>query len=439
MGDIGAVSGAGITAAANLAQQRIQNDWQTSENIKDRKFQSDQWFRQFEAENDEYRLRESMANEEYDRRFNQQNEYNSPSAVIRRLQQAGINPAAALGQLTGTGGLAAAGGSSSPQFSSPTLPPGIGSHSVTPLMADIPDFGGSIASMMHALSSMKQANVAEGRLDLDSERQNKMIQVEYDNLIADVHNKQVQELLTRIRADIDGTLGKSEKAAAIYRDLAAARLAAEKSNTEEFERKFKAAQTALLETKDNAIQQALPQLLDNLSSLHDVYEADIREKTAFAAEHYAGANLKNEEAATVSALREGQITAQEFANELVWWNSKAAEESFKEQITTQPERIHSIIESARQSDIITATMAADLRSAVARGDYAELREFLGAIGDAVNSYVSVANAGSKRLDALNGAERNQISRKFQQAYDRRTLEMRKRSVKTNKNDKNDSR
>lgn len=431
---IGSVAGSAVSASQNKGMQREQNAWQSSENEKDRIFQADQWMKQFMSDNEEYRARDKMANDEWERRFNLENDYNSPAALMRRLSQAGINPAVALGQLTGTGGLAAAGGSSSPQFSSPTLPPGVGSHSVSPVMANIPDFGGNIASMMQALSSMKQANVSEGRLDLDTERQNKMIQAEYDNLVADTHNKQAQELLTKIRADIDGTLGKSEKAASIYRNLTEARLAAEKGETEEFERKLKAAQTALLETKNKAIQQVMPQIMENMSALHSVYEADVRQKNAAAAEHYAGANLKNEEALTVSALREGQVTAQEYANEIARWNSKASKEDFKEQITTQPGRVHAIIESARQADIITATMAADLRSAMARGDYAELREFLGAVGEAVGSFASASNAGSMRLNALNGSERNNISRKFQQAYDRRTLEMKKQRVYDSKHD-----
>lgn len=407
MGDIGAIAGSGITAGANLAQQRIQNDWQSSENRKDRQFQSDQWFRQFEAENEEYRSRETMANEEYDRRFNQQNEYNDPSAVMRRLKQAGINPAAALGQLTGTGGLAAAGGSSSPQFSPPTLPPGIGSHSVSPLMANIPDFGGNIASMMQALSSMKQANVSEGRLDLDSVRQNKMIEAEYNNLVQDTHNKQAEGILLKIRADIDRTFGKSEKAAAIYRDLTAARLAVEQGETEEFERKFKAAQTTLLKTKDKAIQKALPFIINNLSSLYDVYQADIREKNAAVVEHYAGANLKKEEAATVSGLREGQITELERKNAILNIQKALGDIEVQQAIATNPAKIDALLAEYETAGVLEKQEKERLAMLIKDRKWQEAEKWLNSIESGTRSLKNVTGSLSDIKDFLQG-KRNKI-------------------------------
>lgn len=387
----GGVAGSAVSASQNRKLQRDQNAWQSSENERDRIFQADQWMKQFMSENEEYRARDKMANDEWERRFNMENDYNSPAALMRRLSQAGINPAAALGQLTGTGGLAAAGGSSSPQFSSPVSPSGIGSHSVSPLAAGVPDFGGNIASMMQALSSMKQANVSEGRLDLDTERQNKMIQAEYDNLVADTHNKQAQELLTKIRADIDGTLGKSEKAAAIYRDLTAARLAAEQGKTEEFERKFKAAQTALLETKDKAIQQAMPQLMENMSALHSVYEADVRQKNAAAAEHYAGAELKSQEAITEKDLREGRVRGQELANGIATIKNALGNIDVQNAIATNPAKLEALLQSYERETWITKEQVSKAIMAAKDKDWQTVEKILSAAESASRTGKNVSS------------------------------------------------
>lgn len=391
MGDIGAIGGSAISAGANLAQQNVQNKFQAKENEKDRQFQSDQWFRQFEAENKEYRERETMANEEYDRRTDKQNEYNDPSAVIQRLQRAGVNPAAALGQLTGTGGLAAAGGSSSPQFAPPTSPAGIGSHSVTPAMANIPDLGGNIAAMMHGLASMKEANVASGRLDLDTERQNKMIQAEYDNLVQQTKNAQAQELLTKIRADIDGALGKSEKAAAIYRDLTQARLAAEQGKTEEFERQFKAAQTALMKTKDKAIQDAMPMIMDNFSALHDVYMADIEQKHAAATEHYAGANLKTQQAITESDLREGRVRGQDLANGISEIKNALGNIDVQNAVATNPAKLEALLQSYEREKWITEEQVNKAKMAAKDKDWQTVEKVLDAAESASRTAKNISS------------------------------------------------
>lgn len=376
--------------------QNSQNAWQSAENEKDRVFQADQWMSQFAAENEEYRARDKMANAEWERRFNMENEYNDPSALMRRLSQAGINPAAALGQLTGTGGLASAGGSSSPQFSSPVSPTGIGSHSVSSSIpgfgSNFSDIGGSIASMMQALSSMKQANVSEGRLDLDTERQNKMIEAEYNNLVQDTRNKQAESILLKIRADIDGTLGKSEKAASIYRNLTEARLAIEKGNTEEYERKFKAAQTALLETKDNAIQQAMPQIMQNMSALHDVYEADIKQKNAAAIEHYAGANLKNEEAATVSGLREGQITELDRKNAILNIQKALGDIEVQQAIATNPAKIDALLAEYETAGVLEKQEKERLAMLIKDRKWQEAEKWLNSIESGTRSLKNVTGS-----------------------------------------------
>lgn len=377
-GAIGSIIGSGVTAAANLKQQKNQNQFQASENEKDRIFQADQWMKQFESENEEYRKREDMANKEWERRFDKENEYNDPSAVIRRLQQAGVNPAAALGQLTGTGGLAAAGGSSSPQFGAPTAPAGMAPHGVTPMMGNIPDFGGNIAAMMHGLASMKEANVSSGRLDLDTERQNKMIQAEYDNLVQQTKNAQAQELLTKIRADIDGALGKSEKAAAIYRDLTQARLAAEQGKTEKFERQFKSAQTALMKTKDKAIQDAMPMIMDNFSALHDVYMADIEQKHAAATEHYAGARLKSEQAITESDLREGRVRGQDLANGISEIKNALGNIDVQNAVATNPAKLEALLQSYEREKWITEEQVNKAKMAAKDKDWQTVEKVLDA-------------------------------------------------------------
>lgn len=118
----GIASGVGATAAGlssaaasnnavstNKEENEKNRQFNSEEAEKARQWQSEQWQNQFDQQTEEWYKQVGFANEEAQNYWIQQQQYNSPLAQVNRLQDAGLNPAAAISNQTfGGTGLSAA-------------------------------------------------------------------------------------------------------------------------------------------------------------------------------------------------------------------------------------------------------------------------------------------------------------------------------------------
>lgn len=371
----------------NRAQQRDsqrgQNEWQSEENDKDRLWQQQEWLRQFQAQNEESWKRFYAENDEWQRRFNAQNEYNDPSAVIARLRAAGINPAAAMGQLTGAGGLAAAGGSSSPDVPQAAGTQQIPTHGVTPVGLQNPA-PINISGLMSGLAEIMNASTNAKRLGLDTDRQNtllpaelrqKLAQAGKDEAIAAYTNfqKQVDEVtkIKNIEAHTREMLSR-EKA-----NIAQAFALYEQGKTEESKRMFNEAMAAFTNSKDKALQEYIPFLTRHISAMIGNLHASTEELGTRSDLNKYQSDKTLAEIMTIDGLRNGQIKGQQLANTISEAKATIANLDAKAFTATQRERIEALVVSYGREGWLTEEQKQKAFKAIKDNNFYEVEHIFG--------------------------------------------------------------
>lgn len=105
---------------AQKQENALDRDWNTSEAEKARDFQYEELMMQQEFQNAQRLASQEYQSEEWQRQFDVQNQYNSPTAQASRLRAAGINPQIAMG---GDAAKVVTGASvSAPSGSAPSVP-----------------------------------------------------------------------------------------------------------------------------------------------------------------------------------------------------------------------------------------------------------------------------------------------------------------------------
>lgn len=365
----------------SMANAAMQRDWQTVENQRDRVWQQS----------------------EYDRRFNMSNEYNDPSAVVQRLRQAGINPAAAMGQLSGTGGLAAAGGSSA----------SVPSHQVQPVGYQPPNIGAELPAILSAVADLKNAETNVGHLGNETRQTDATI----ESLLASANKQNAEAEMQKLLTSLQDMYGAKKLDAEILNLLAQAQLAADKSDTEKVNQIVGKAEEYLMRAKGDTEVQSRPMVLSNLSTYRQVLLSQIDANKASANASNASARLNNALAQTEDGLRSGKIHGQQLANDIAGIQRQIFERNNAQDARTYESRVNSILEQCEQQGFITEKMKADAASAMAHADWAYINEFLGALGSAVGSFSEVVGSFSKlqRNEIL-----NKVSRQVQRSVEHRS-------------------
>lgn len=430
---VGSLVGGGASAAASIANnkaqieaqqqsQENQNAWQSAENDKDRMWQQQFWLQQFQKEGEEWSRRFGQENEEWSRRFDEQNAYNDPSAVVQRLKQAGINPAAAMGQLTGSGGLAAAGGSSNPSTTAPAMPSPGAAHSVAPMGLSNPNNVVNIGSVISSVADMLNASTNAKRLGLDTKYQEATLDAVVEKLKADSSYQEKAAALADFDLKLKEAVGDSHIRAQISNLMAQAALFDHQGKNQQAQAELNKALKILTDTKNKAILDALPELINNISRIGNVYQSE-------SFKNYALGHQAKEEAATTAALRDGRVEGLRLENRL---------KSFADEIneSTKEERIGQIVEELHQSRILTSEMRTELDILRKKGDWVGVREFLGALGDAASvvgkgasAYADVRNANTNAGHLEVSYDRNEISREFNRIYEERTYNNKGKNLK----------
>lgn len=269
--------------------QQGQNDWQSAENEKDRMWQQNEWLRQFMMQNEEYAKRFGMENaeyakrfgmenEEWERRFNKENLYNSPEQTISRLQAAGINPAAALGMMSGTGGLAAAGGSSSPTnpsqpstaMGSPTM---AGAHAVTPFGLSPVGTSSSIRDILEGVSAISNSVSQSKKVGLDASYQKATLDSVVKHLESDISYKDALTTWQNLQNGITEAFGKDKAGADLLEKLANASLLMFKGEESKANKLLTEATTDLTNAKSKQVKESLPLLLEQIKQYTNYLES----------------------------------------------------------------------------------------------------------------------------------------------------------------------
>lgn len=120
---------------AQKQENALDRDWNTSEAEKARDFQYDELMMQQEFQNAQRLASQEYQSDEWQRQFDVQNEYNTPTAQASRLRSAGINPQIAMGGDAAkvvTGSSVSAPSGSAPSVPSPAAAQGVHGLSSVP-------------------------------------------------------------------------------------------------------------------------------------------------------------------------------------------------------------------------------------------------------------------------------------------------------------------
>lgn len=285
----GGASSAAITTAssernvdkqiqAQKEENKLNRDWQTAEAEKARQFESSEWTRQ----------------------FNMQNEYNTPAAQAARLREANINPAVYFS------------GSQVNQGSSPQTAPsghpasgtmGLSPVSFQPLDLQLPNMISSVTGAIKSLSETQKT-------DVETEQLKRGMNDFLKKLSADATGQELMNSLSRLSAlfqearlpyaskqalaDLDKTLGEID-------------LLNEKGISEQEQQKVLRSTAALNKSLENVHNE-------DAKWIGRIAISKINNMAADSARAYADANKSRAEAQTIDESRKWDINIKRWQN-----------------------------------------------------------------------------------------------------------------------------
>lgn len=361
---------------AQQEQAREQNAWQSAENEKDRQFQTETWNEQFAQEN-----------AEYDRRFQQANEYNDPSAVVARLRAAGINPAAAMGQLTGTGGMAAAGGSSQP--GAPAFAP---PHQVSAVGIQNPNNVINIGSVISSLADMMNAQTNAKKYGLESRYQDETLELVKGQMKSNIAYQDSLSTLNQIEAEVARVFKKPQASAELMRTLNQATMFAMNGDLAKAEKELTQAQERLINLRGDIYEEGKSALLN----LIGLYGQNLKASTQA---HFASASRDIAETETINQTREYDVAFAKASAELERYKSWITKNEHYISTNTKNEQVNLIMEQFKQSQLLTSTMEEQLRQAVFRGDWQLVDKIVDYMKTGSEIYENLKSIPIKQQDA----------------------------------------
>lgn len=378
---LGGLIGAGGQAANSFmsaqyqqALQQQQMKWQSAENQRDRLWQQQNWLKQFMAEN-----------EEWQRRFDAQNQYNDPSALMGRLQRAGINPAAAMGQLSGAGGLAAAGGSSQPN-----MPVAMPSHSVTPLGLHNPFQGIDVRQIMSGISDLMNATTNRQRLGLDTEYQNATLVSIVKKLNADAEQSESAKNYNDVMSFLNSYRLEDKVDAQITKTWNEAFEAATRGDYNKASQILQYSLADLTDNKSRALQKVLPQYQLILDKQVKVYDSQAELNRAGAQQARAAAKREEATYLTMDALRAGQVRGQDLANSIAEARDVIAHLDADTAEKVQPQKIEALLSAYEREGWITAEQKEKAALAAKENKWYEVTKVLDSAESATRSVKNIA-------------------------------------------------
>lgn len=373
--------------------QDEQNQWQASENDKDRSWQESTWLDHFLRENQEYANRLQLQQEQWQKQFDVTNAYNAPSAQMARLRAAGINPSA----MMQNSGLASLGSSAaSPSSSSAAAPVGssFGSHSVSP--APVPSFGGlsSPAQSFSSVAQLADSVAAIKRAGADVNRINALLPAEVETAANNAAISNQKRILSEIETNV-ASAWLDKKAGAEFNKLVADSYAAfSMGDLSKANELLSSANERLVSLEGEIKAEQRPQLLANLQELQKVYKTEEEKNRASAVASRAAAeqSLSQKEfnevlAETERQLRQGKVTAQVLSNATVRISNQLKQRENMRDIATNEWQIWKILQECKRSGYATAEQLQRWKIAVKDNDAYELRMILQEVNASIPNVV----------------------------------------------------
>lgn len=275
---------------AQRNNNRINREWQSSENALDREFQVQQ---QNNLLNSQQGFQKEM--------FDLQNQYNLPVNQLARLRSAGINPAALLA--SGSSGLPSLAGSSGGVPSVPSAPGAIGSHSVTPSpqiqtpMSSIAQMFSSIAQLQDSVSNAKRQGAEVKKIKTLLPKEVDKLEAETGVLISQQRLNESTAAVTEFNNMLLKMFGKDEKAAEVSKKMNESYALFAKGQLDEAQTVYTQGLNMLNELEYKIKDAQYPQLIQQASLYNELLKAQKDTEKAKQADEYASAHEHNTAAA----------------------------------------------------------------------------------------------------------------------------------------------
>lgn len=277
---------------------RINREWQSKENALDREFQVQQ-------QNNLLSSQQGFQKEMFDL----QNQYNLPSHQLARLRSAGVNPAALLA--SGSSGIPSLSGSSSGVPSIPSVPPSIGSHSVTPSpqiqtpMSSIAQMFSSIAQLQDAVSNAERQGAESKRVKALLPKEADKLEAETGVMISQARLNEATTAVTEFNNMLQKMFGKDEKAAQVSKLMNESYALFAKGQLDEAQSVYTQGLNMLNELEYKIKDAQYPQLIQQATLYNELLKAQKDTENAKQSEAYASAEQHRTQAdvnRSISAL-----------------------------------------------------------------------------------------------------------------------------------------
>lgn len=359
-----------------LAQE--QNAWQSQENALDAQRQYDYWLKMFE----------------------EQNEYNAPSAQVARLEAAGINPSALASQM---GGLLSSGGGS---VSVPS------SHGVTPFNYSSLMGVSSDAAMFSSIAQLNDSLSKAAQTGLNVERQKAMLGAEIDNLVADTRGKREAATQTSLNNEITKLYGKEKAGQELLNLINESQALMAKKDYDAASAKYYQALEKLTSDDTARKRESFPVVLALMRKQGQVMDSEIVANGARASESYSRASLNDALTQTENYLREGKFTSQELSNKLADVQRQMAGRENVRDMQTSAYKVQSVIDQCEREGLINRQSKQIIEKMITDNQWNNVEHAVGVLSDVVGSVGSAVGAGAALKSAGAAVDRNAVSREF---------------------------
>lgn len=279
--------------------------------------------RELADKNNQFQLDAMRENNEFNKQaaidmFNLENEYNDPTKQIERLNNAGINPAVALG---GNGvSMVNSGDGMTPSASGSGISPQLPSM-VTPQVQKEPPVISGVMDTLSQFSQIMLNRKKAGESEANTKRTYTLMDAELKEILAKYKQHEAETAYTELQTFLDMVFepfqrnAKIQETGANIKQLVAnAAMAAAKEQTEKSMKLYYDAETALSKVKNDQIKEQAPLILQQLrENIRLIQEQQQTEKSK-QADNYAGASMKRNQsriydvAATLDELKRDWLT-----------------------------------------------------------------------------------------------------------------------------------
>lgn len=398
---IGALAvGVGGAIAGSASQSKInqeQIDFAREENEKNRSFSSeesekqrdwqhDEWLNQYERQSSDWYKQLAAQEGSQKRMFDYEAEYNLPANQVRRMQSAGLNPAAVLGG----------------QGSSPMVSASSGNYAN--LATSVPS-GGAVSGSAASAPSSLQPNLKAPIFDIGSlgsflsdfakaYKDNRMLRPELDKVAAQIGytlSQTAGQDLSNAYASLELFIKQKTKDTEIYQkflDLGVTynEMALKGALSDESSQKALLAkeEAMLARMKKKLTKEQYNQALFYTQHLNETYQMEMEVKRSAAASNYAAAANQNALAKTENEIRDWKVAHEEQLFKVEQCLAGIQKNKLFVSEETLEEQVSAFAAQLKREHILTDTAQQELEIAIKNNDWYVVKNLLNPIFGTLN-------------------------------------------------------